>query len=184
MAGAHLTAVLIPKIMRAFAFGILIFAFCLNRNVLQSSAANTRANKLRTRGEKIESNRNETFYISKSITIKHIKLLLFLNSKKWRCRERERQRKNGFFAMRADSNMEAKHIFIRHEMASSWMGNSQRNHLEKQQVELICMLILVSLNSDKPLICACCVPAFVRSPIPAKPHYNVVLNTKWKRIEW
>lgn len=89
MAGAHLTAVLIPKIMRAFAFGILIFAFCLNRNVLQSSAANTRANKLRTRGEKIESNRNETFYISKSITIKHIKLLLFLNSKKWRCRERE-----------------------------------------------------------------------------------------------
>lgn len=79
----HLSAVLIPKIMHVFAFGILIFLLVQSHGVRQSSAApkDTR--------QKTKSKWNETFYISKSITIKYIKLLNVARSRE---RKREEQR--------------------------------------------------------------------------------------------
>lgn len=131
----HLSAVLIPKIMHVFAFGILIFLSVQSHGVRQSSAApkDTR--------QKTKSKWNETFYISKSITIKYIKLLNVARSRE---REREKSREIGSFAntaapysvWRAQVQMEA-NIFMRLEMSSRELNETVRwDFWKKQQVEV------------------------------------------------
>lgn len=177
----HLSAVLIPKIMHVFAFGILIFLLVQSHGVRQSSAApkdTTQKTKIEMKRDilYLKLNNNKIHQI-----IKHIK----------KSRERDGERTTHSRTLPHHTVCGAhkfkwKQIFLWDSKWSvaSWMKQSDGIFERSSRLELICMLILVILNSDKPLIC---VHAFV-SPIS---FYTLILmpvnatsNTKSKRIEW